>query len=372
MRGRLASVAVAAMLFTLLPTTIAFAVAPGNDSFAGATPVTDLPFEETLDVLEATVESGEELSTCAPFANTVWYALNLEGGTDVFVDSAGSDYDTAIAVWTGGELADLSLMACVDDTATSLQSAVRFTAEAGVTYFVQVGAFDSIWEGSTLHLSIDETPKATGKPEIYKWDYSGKSAGAYMDHYDETTGTYSYAELYVGENREKQFQGKPYRSAYLWFYAYESSYDPVTEEYTWTTVYGDMELAPGALHVNSQIRSGNVTAEITVTGETCTQSPSEPDGQGNYWYITVCTEIGPEPALVDMVWTASGAAYKSRYMDRSSSEGMRSSYRGVYTSRNATVAGGVSSASVEYDFSGAYGHLSRDSSASMTVVRGPY
>ncbi len=372
MRDRLAGVAVAAMLFALLPAAAAYAAAPGNDSFAEATPVTAVPFEDVVDVSEASVETGEELYTCAPFANTVWYAVNLDRGTDVFVNSEGSDYDTAIAVWTGSSLSDLSMVACVDDTYDSLQSAVRFTAEAGVAYFVQVGAFDSIWEGSTLHLTIEKAPKATGKPEIYKSNYSGKSASAYMDHYDEATETYSYADLGVSESQEKYFHGERYQSAYLWFYAYENSYNPATEESTWTNVYGNMELAPGALHVNSQLRSGNVTAEFTLWGETCTQSPSEPDGDGNYWYVTVCTEIGPEAALVDIEWTGTGSAYKYRYTDRSSSEGWRGRYQSVSTSRNATVVGGVSSATVEYDFSGANGYLSRDSSSSMSVMRRPY
>jgi len=59
MRDRLAGVAVAAMLFALLPAAAALAAAPGNDSFAGATPVTGIPFEDVVDVSEATVESDQ-------------------------------------------------------------------------------------------------------------------------------------------------------------------------------------------------------------------------------------------------------------------------------------------------------------------------
>ena len=370
MRNRLAGVAVMAMLFALLPAAIAYAAAPDNDAFTDAISVTNTPFDDAVDVSDATVEAGERFETCAPFANTVWYAITLDAPSDVAVDSAGSDYDTAIAVWTGDSLPGLSMVACVDDVDGSLQSAVRFTAEAGVTYFVQVGAFGGIWEGSTLNLTIDKAPKTTGKPEIYKASMSGMSASAYMDDYDETSGTYSYAELYVGETREKYFQERPYRSAFISFYSYEDAYNDATDEYSWTNVSGWGELAPNALSIDRRLRSGHATAEIMISGESCTEGPSESSG-GGYSWVTVCTNIGPEMALVDVAWVGSGPVYKSRYSGRDSSDGYRSSYRGAYSSREASVIGSVVGATTGADFDGAYGSLSRDGYADMTVMRRP-
>ena len=142
------------VVMVLQPAGVA-AAQPDNDEFVDATEVIGLPFNDSVDVAEATVEEEEPTETCASFGNTVWYALTLPSTTQVAVDTAGSDYDTAVAVWSS----DLSLIACNDDTPFGLESALDFTAEEDLTYFVQVGALGGIFPGqfgSTLVLSMSE------------------------------------------------------------------------------------------------------------------------------------------------------------------------------------------------------------------------
>ncbi|MDF1598143.1 MAG: hypothetical protein P1T08_18925 [Acidimicrobiia bacterium] len=115
MHRRLAVLSVLAMLATVLPALPAFADAPDNDNFAEATEVYSYPYTDTVDITEATVETGEPL-WCSAMANTVWYSLTLDESSLVMIDTAGSEFDTVLAVWQGTDLSNLSLVKCVDDT----------------------------------------------------------------------------------------------------------------------------------------------------------------------------------------------------------------------------------------------------------------
>ena len=56
------------------------------------------------------------------------------------VDTLGSDYDTVLTV-LHGPLNELRLLRCRDDSGFGVQSVVRFTAEAGRRYFIEVSRF---------------------------------------------------------------------------------------------------------------------------------------------------------------------------------------------------------------------------------------
>jgi Ca2+-binding RTX toxin-like protein len=75
--------------------------------------------------------------------SSVWYQWtpNLTGPARI--DTFGSTFDTVLAVYTGTDVATLTPIASNDDTNTSLQSQVRFTATAGVTYRIAIAGFNT-------------------------------------------------------------------------------------------------------------------------------------------------------------------------------------------------------------------------------------
>ena len=92
------------------------------------------------------VEPGEP-NTTEPFgqqcgspwnvgvARTAWFSFQAAGGP-VSLTTGGSDYDTAVFVYTSSG----ALVACNDDTSDSnQQSAVSFASTAGATYAIQIG-----------------------------------------------------------------------------------------------------------------------------------------------------------------------------------------------------------------------------------------
>lgn len=115
---------------------------PPNDTPGGALPLAP-GTGFNVQTGGAAIEPEAEAS-CAPIGTTLWYTVTGTGGP-VTIDTAGSGFDTVIAVYVGdgGGLVEVD---CVDDVATgqvgiSLQSAVTIDTEAGQTYFVQIGGF---------------------------------------------------------------------------------------------------------------------------------------------------------------------------------------------------------------------------------------
>lgn len=101
-----------------------------------------------------TIDDPEFGQSEVPIGRTVWYTVTGTGG-ELTVDTAGSDFDTVLGVYTG-DGGTFTQVACVDDVFGeeffSLQAAVTFATEAGLTYYVQAGGFAG--EAGTLQLSV--------------------------------------------------------------------------------------------------------------------------------------------------------------------------------------------------------------------------
>lgn len=91
-------------------------------------------------------EEGGEV----PLGHTAWWTFEGTGG-DVLVDTAGSDFDTVLGVYTleGDTFVQVG---CVDDVDDSLQARITVATDAGVTYYVQAGGFGG--DSGTLVLTV--------------------------------------------------------------------------------------------------------------------------------------------------------------------------------------------------------------------------
>ncbi|MET9019069.1 hypothetical protein ABZV93_03715 [Actinopolymorpha sp. NPDC004070] len=118
--------------------------APSNDTLATAATVR--PGMTVRDWTRGAVEEAEADMPCAggPVSRTLWYAVQGTGGT-LHLDTAGSDFDTVLTVYTA--TADgPEPIACNDEDdpafpypRTTLQARVDLATTAGTTYYVQVG-----------------------------------------------------------------------------------------------------------------------------------------------------------------------------------------------------------------------------------------
>ncbi len=132
----------------------AWAQAPPNDTFEQATQIPSVPFSQTLDTSEATIDStdAEALAACGSSvggAATVWYEYTSSADQSLVISTSGStNYTTGVAVLTGSP-GTLSAVTCFAGIGS-------FSVTAGQTYHIVVADIGG-GNGGTLNLSV-ETP----------------------------------------------------------------------------------------------------------------------------------------------------------------------------------------------------------------------
>jgi 5-hydroxyisourate hydrolase-like protein (transthyretin family) len=133
------------------------AIPPANDDFANAESVTGLPFSATVDLSDATTEPDEP-QNCYNVNQTSWYVFTPTQTTRVQVDTQGSVINGSVNIYqaAGPGLTGLQFLQCSDPF-----SAALFTAEAGQTYYLQVG--NPFGETGTVQVNLAEVPIITGR-----------------------------------------------------------------------------------------------------------------------------------------------------------------------------------------------------------------
>jgi hypothetical protein len=131
--------------FVLLHAQTAHA-APPNDDLADATEIPDLPFSDSVNTVDATMEDDDP--DCYGNGPTVWYSYTATTTDFIMANTFGSSYDTTLSVYENGDQ-----VRCNDD-AGSLQSRVLFEAQEGVTYDIMVGSFAN-GLGGDLQFNMD-------------------------------------------------------------------------------------------------------------------------------------------------------------------------------------------------------------------------
>ena len=114
-------------------------------------------FEEPFECL--TFQEDDEVFEL-PVGHTVWYRI-AGTGDPVTIDTAGSDFDTVVAVYTADGSGGFTPVpdACVDDvpldpTGRTLQAAVTFDTVAGTVYYVQIGGFPDSFRYGNLRVAV--------------------------------------------------------------------------------------------------------------------------------------------------------------------------------------------------------------------------
>jgi len=133
------------------PSLTAQFVAPSNDSFGNATVIAALPFSDSVDITDATIEAGERAPSCAfdsSSQRTVWYAFTPTATRQLSI-SINAPFSTVVAVDTGGSLGGLAEVIC----RSPFVGISTFTAQAGTTYYFQVDGM--LGQSGLLQFQLD-------------------------------------------------------------------------------------------------------------------------------------------------------------------------------------------------------------------------
>lgn len=161
-RPRLLLVALAAAVAAAIMPGTAYAVPPVNDNFADALPISGLPYNNTANLVEATMEPGEPTSTCNTVTKSVWYSYTPTETMSVTARFTGYNYyNTVFTVFTGSSLSDLNRVACD----SYYPGPLTFRVSAGQTYYLQLGTSSS--STGSVSFSLDTAPAV--QPEISYW-----------------------------------------------------------------------------------------------------------------------------------------------------------------------------------------------------------
>src|SRR5205807_879623 len=110
---------------------------PANDNFVDAQTISGCSGSVTGTTFGATAESGEsshdpnDSASLSP-SHTIWYQWQAPVSGNVTITTAGSDFDTILAVGTGSSLPNFFQMTWNDDVPNSSEvtSSITFNATA--------------------------------------------------------------------------------------------------------------------------------------------------------------------------------------------------------------------------------------------------
>jgi hypothetical protein len=136
---------------------------PKNDDFANAIPIGAAPYTDSETITYATTQAGEQRPSCTgSMYKTIWYAYTPTNSGSFMASTPDSYFDGFLAVWTGSQLGSLTEAGCRSFWGTG---SLAFRAEAGATYYIQVG---SSWGGGDqANFRFEVTPPPQAK--FYYW-----------------------------------------------------------------------------------------------------------------------------------------------------------------------------------------------------------
>lgn len=151
---------------TTSPTTFTVIAPPPNDSFAAAQSLASNPAGSVTGANRgATKEVGEPDHGGNPGGRSVWYRWTAPSAGVTTFDTLGSGFDTLLAVYLGGAVSGLTLVANSDDLPNLTNSLVTFVTTPGTSYAIAVDGYRSelstAGEASSGSLQLNWTSSST-------------------------------------------------------------------------------------------------------------------------------------------------------------------------------------------------------------------
>jgi hypothetical protein len=210
-------IALASSLLVLATAVPAAAAAPSNDDIATPTVIGALDYRAEIDTTEATPgatdpgycdSGGDDFPSLA----TVWYRYTPAADGPLGAMTYGSDYPTTLHVGTSDGAGGIDVLFCNVSNARTDQSAIRWEAEAGVSYLIGVGAdpFSQVNGGQLVFQLVDPGPKLAVSIDIdaeatLVRDGVAIVRGSFACTARSTWSTVVFVELYQTINKRSTF-----------------------------------------------------------------------------------------------------------------------------------------------------------------------
>jgi len=155
---------------------------PADDDFAAAFAIAGVSGGTRNYTIGASKEPGEPAHAFDVGGHSVWYRWVSPMSGPVEFNTAGSMFDTTLAIYTGTNVTSLSLVAANDDdTAAGLHtSRLSFDTEAGATYQIAVDGYGGDFGNFNLNWNmVSQISIAGGTNGAFEVDFSGVNGRRY-------------------------------------------------------------------------------------------------------------------------------------------------------------------------------------------------
>ena len=145
--------------------TLNLILGPTNNNFKNAVPLTGSRGTFTSFVNNANTELAEPFHAGIPPSRSVWWRLSPDINGIVILDTAGSDFDTVLAVYEGTAMNNLIPVtngANNNHTSPDLTSQVVFEVFAGTVYYIAVDAVTLLPDQGKVFLSFSAIGSSGG------------------------------------------------------------------------------------------------------------------------------------------------------------------------------------------------------------------
>ena len=130
-------------------------IRPANDSFAGAVAVSGSSWTLSGSNVDATSEAGEPQHAGSAPAKSVWWSWTATSTGTCTLSTAGSGFDTVLAVYQGSSVGALNAVASNDNAAISgITSSLSFPVTSGAVYRIAVDGKSGASGAITLKGSV--------------------------------------------------------------------------------------------------------------------------------------------------------------------------------------------------------------------------
>ncbi len=132
--------------------------APANDDLANATGLGGPPaLRKFAATVCATKQTDEPQHAANPGGKSIWWTWTAPADGILYLDTEGADFDTLLAVYTGGGLNALTLIQANDDAQPPMRwSSVSLPVESGTAYRIAIDGYDGASGETALNLEFQE------------------------------------------------------------------------------------------------------------------------------------------------------------------------------------------------------------------------
>ncbi len=135
---------------------IAQSASPLNDNFANRAEIRGNNIQVSASNSMATKQDGEPEHSGENASKSLWWTWKSDYTAPVRISTVGSDFDTVLAVYSGGEIGGLKPIVSNNNINDGLTSTVWFLAEQGKTYQIAVAGQSDASGSLELSLSQDD------------------------------------------------------------------------------------------------------------------------------------------------------------------------------------------------------------------------